>query len=1664
MIVSGNSASFPLERLEALYERGFYVQAWKEGSAWGNLRAWPTPAGQVLAGRLAFHLGAPRFSLRLQARAWRRNLRNYHAAYSYSWQILQYRGPLAAWDFLELYPDEPDLEPWLRADILGARSRCAAYLRDFQTAEALLRRAEELAPHLPWLHVERAALLELQDRYEEALAETEKAFAVIPNYRAAVQSKAQLLELLNRDEEALDCLQEAGRAIECSGVAAQLLQLQLELQQFDAALETADQYVLLAPLMEEHVREWLEYRRCDALYFSGAINEASDAIGRLTKPAKFYTDFAQRLRGLVSQGKTPERKILPIGFIRQHHMTCGPATLTSIARYWDKPANHLEVAEKICYDGTSAVSERLWAEQNGFAALEFRVTPEAVIALIERDIPFTLATVEATNAHLQAGIGYDRCRQSLFVRDPSIRSKSEFNLTALCEAYASTGPRGLALVPGGQSQRLAGLNLPEAAIYDQNHALSVALERNDRETALRVFEKMQADAPGHRLTLGARRALAIYDGNTSEHLEAVDALLQLFPGTSHLQINRLSLLRGLGRRKEVVDWLKEVSLKREIDPALLQEYANELAADARLYTEAMRLLKRARRFRRADGINLYVTAHIHWQRGEFERATLLYRFALCLNDKSEQYANSYFIACRHLGRAQEALRFLSDRFERFGAKSGSPAMTLFEAYEQMDMLGAGFAVVERALALRPADGELQLFAAHTHGRFGDFKRANELLTAARPVARRYSWLRAAAFLKECSSDLAGALEHWMELLKQDPLAVEAVRAAARLLDITHGRPAALEFIGAKRVCFPHHFPIQQLLYEYSREEPLPKRLSLVETLRTLNPADTWALRELAMLRAEEQDLPAAYETIEQAIAIDPNDSWNYSHLAWLERRRGNLEAARLNFRRAIELSADNSEAVEGLVATCHTLPEKKQELAWLAKNFGERSVLGAGMLSIPGCAAGILVPAEVEQMLNRVREKHTDAWEVWSALGTVLAEAQRLDEALAIAGEAARRFPLLPRLWRDLARVHRARMDHAQEIEALTHGLKINFRWDALWLDLALAQERAGKPDESISTLEKALLHAPQSHYLHGLLGDFLLRYRSPRDAVEPLKRAVELETNYRLAWDWLDAAADKLQQPDLARDLARSVVSRRAGDVNAWFVLINRLDKPEEQAERLEAIEKTIRLNPGDVEARIWKCIALVEAQRFEEAKAAAAPADWLGPIPPLLQARAAWVIASMGHLPEAARQMQRVLEQDPSLHWGWTQLCSWRMEMEDFKGAMEPVQALLQMDPHAPVTHGWAGYVKLRNGLRDEAKEHLRRALRLDPSYSFAGYHLVQAEIDDGRWAEASTALDLMGPNANPVVALEKRIHIATGVGRVEDGLQLFRELCECPDATSDQILSAFQRFNSVGQRRLRRLLSELVAKSGAHSIIGTIWILNQTKNGKWWMAHRVDRLRSEHGALGQAAVIAYIQELGKILRRNRHDLRRFCLIYILRKNRNWLKNNDWGWGMVGFALSSVSLHRKALKWLSDYNTRKGVEPWMMHNYIESCHILGLDQAAHEATGFALKLPFYDKGAGGPLVWGAMEAALAGDCPKARERLGRAHVLDLTAVEKTVRAAAELVIEFQEAAPRQRKCAVADRKIMLALYNAHPNNKWARNARKRFFRLLRQKHGDWWSRFILW
>ena len=337
-----------------------------------------------------------------------------------------------------------------------------------------------LQPERAWIWVEKSTVLECEDRHEEGVEAARRALELRPSFRPASQHLAYRLVQLNRDDEALAVLEKAADETESAAVLMQLAALHHELKNYDEARKLYDGIERFWPLMHlsKDGPKWLAARRADAAYYCGDLASATQYAKTADTP--FFDRLAERLENPDLESK---RVALPIKFVHQHHLTCAPATLSALSDYWSKPAAHLEVSEKICYDGTPAHSERRWAEENGFVAREFRVTWEAAIALIDREIPFTLTTIDPGNAHLQAVVGYDNKRGTVLIQDPGERHLAEFAADKMLEHYGSNGPRGMAMVPKELADRLEGIDLPEAELYDLYFQLELSLEQHRRDEA-----------------------------------------------------------------------------------------------------------------------------------------------------------------------------------------------------------------------------------------------------------------------------------------------------------------------------------------------------------------------------------------------------------------------------------------------------------------------------------------------------------------------------------------------------------------------------------------------------------------------------------------------------------------------------------------------------------------------------------------------------------------------------------------------------------------------------------------------------------------------------------------------------------------------------------------------------------------------------------------------------------------------------------------------------------------------------------------------------------------------------------------------------------------------------------------------------------------------------
>ena len=1530
-----------LNRVLDLYNQGQYLQAYTLGQTLGPLNTWSGTAAKLLAGRLATNLGAPRLGIALHLRGWRENAKDPEAMYFYARYILQRRGALAAWEFLRQQDYLPDAPPHRQADWWALHANILGRLRDFDAAEDWLSRAEKIAPDYPWLWVERSWLFELEDRYPEALEAAQRSLSLHPWYRPAVDAAAHLLELLERDTEALELLQEASQRLECASIVTQLAHLQIELGLYTEARSSYERFAQLSPLLDKEGIRWLTARRSDAAYFCGDYAQAAEWAKQVGSP--FYEQMAERLNNLPPSAS---RIVLPVGFVRQHHMTCGPATLSTISRFWGMPADHLGIAEEICYDGTPATSERHWAEQNGWTVREFTVTWESAVALIDRGIPFTLTTVEPTSAHLQAVIGYDSRLKMLIMRDPYLRHFVEAWADGLWERYRATGPRGMALVPCDKASLFEGLDLPDAELYDTFYALQQALLIHDRTAADAAYQRMATDAPHHRLTLQARRSLAAYDADLTSFLACTEQLLELFPNNANLLLSKLSCLQDLARRDERVALLRQLCEHKSSHPVFWQQYAQVLSDDAREYNTAISLLRRAICFMPTDATNFYTLANIFWYQRRFPDAFELYRLATCLNDKDQKFAQVYFSAARYFQQTEAALEFLTERFQRFGKQSSQPAQTLYWAYSQVERMSEAFAVLEAAIQLRPNDGELLLYAAKAYAANGNLDRATTLLGEAKDKTPHSIWLRTAADAALCRGELTTALDLWQQVVEAQPLAMDANRSVARLLAETKGDAAALEFLQQACARFPQSYALHQLWSQWLYDEDLRLAEQVLRHLLDIDPVDAWAHRQLALVLGKQRRFEEAFSEVEMAYRLYPNSPTYYCVYGYLCVQTNNLPQAKDAYREAIRLSVDTEGAISQLLSISDSPAERREALDFIYQELVRQVIFGDGLLAYWEQARYVL---EAEELLSKLRaalEARPDLWHAWSAMIRQLSEMNQLDEALELAHQGTERFPLLPRIWFDLSSVCRRRGEQEEEIKALKQALQINPSWGTAVRQLSEVYEQAGEFDQSRQLLEEAIVRTPLDPYNYGCLANLLWQMGEKETAIAHVEKAAQLEPGYQWAWTTLRDWSRQLQRSEGVVKLVRDLTVRRGGEARSWLLLAQTLTEPEDLEERVGALERAIALNPRCLDAYDLKAKLLTSVERYEEALAACHPDVWGVQVPTLLRARAAWIEAKRGNLQQAIEQLRAVVALEPDYYGCWEQLADWYCQTGADAEYLEAADKMVQLAPSYAIAWGYRGDAKVRIGDRTGAKADLHRALELKPDYTFAGLCLFDEQLADKELDAAAQTLELLRTHVGGEFVLARAVQLAALQGDQSTATQCLRELCLYQTDERWPLKGATKAMSEAGWTDIaERVFSEVLESPNVNPEVGSLWVECCMVLERWQACQM--RLAALHlkGKIGQRAIASYVNALANTGQSQR--LHRY-----IQSARQSLRRDTYTWGSVGWSLLTANDYYATSRWLSDWQERSDLKPWMLCNLVEALRGLKRDKQANRVSKHALTL----------------------------------------------------------------------------------------------------------------
>jgi len=1483
-----------------------YVSAWEVARAFGPLPSWRGREARHLAARLARWLGSPRQGSVLHLLNARAHPDDPEAFATGILIRLSRRGPMEMLPQVEnrLRGETTDA---VRENLLATKSWMLAQLHDFSAAHRALEEAMTLGTPSARTHMMRSRVLEIEDRYAEACTSAREAVCLHPHGAPEILQLQDCLVHLGQDDEAIALLKREHNRGELGAYAERLVNIFSERENAREALHFLDEHDRLHPLLDASGKHWSNRRRADLLYLAGDFDgclRCCDLVGK-----GYHHAIAARMRrpGALSC----ERRRLEVPFVRQHESTCAPATLAALAAYWNRPIDHLSIAEAICYDGTPWHKERSWAEANGFLTAEFRLTHDVLTALIDRGIPFTLTTEAVTSSHLQACIGYDDRQGTALLRDPTERHFGEILLEGLLDDHPVQGPRCMLMIPHEEAERLAGVTLPDAAAYDGLHDVSRALDAHDRASARAALESMPEH---HPLTLWAELRLAGYDRNPVLEVRCCDTLCQRFPENAPLRYARLCALQRMRDGAGEKQMLRAELLRGHCDAVYYSEMGDLLARDARQLPMAEYYLRKAVRLRRRTAQVYSSAAFCHWKNRRFEESARHRRVASCLSPSWEPYAAAYAEACRVVARPTDGEDFLRRRVESLGRKNAGPWLTLAQELEAQRRTNEAITVLNEGLTVRPDDGELMMGAGRLLSGWGEQTRAEMLIAQARGKVREADWHKETASLRMFFGKREEAILHWKEVLRLQPHSLEAHRALARLLAEEGDTAQAVAYLEEATARHPHMPALWALRSEWERFLGAEGAIRCLEKTLDLDPDDSWALQELARQKMRHGDGEGALEAGRESLSRAPRSPAAHETLAGIYEDLSRWAEARQSFEEAIRLDIDFTWSSRGLLRVSPDPSLKRAALTFIQGEMTRQVSDGSIVPEYRDMAYPYFDPQDLLEQLRGFCQERPDLWQTWAARGEQARDMDLPDEAMLCAEEMIRRFPLLPRSWMEKAQTHHALGAYEEEVEMLRNAVNLSPAWGWAARQLSDALERLGRYDEAQAVLERNLHHEPLAGASHGYLADLLWKRDRRAEAFAALMRGMQKCPSYNWGWSTLANWALELKRTDEVIHLRDQHHPSRAHLVNWWLLSVDIFTDWGRSEEGLRLIETGLTRHPGAGDLFERKAALLAELGHFEDALKACAEGLQANPDSRTLPGREAFILMQSGKPQEAIRRMSALVEAHPDYLWAIRQLTGWLRDRGRWEEVRDLSRKWIRQDPRSPYAFGHLAEAQKSLSQPSEAAKAFEKAFALDPEYAYAGRNLLSYQIEQGRLDAAAETLQTLEHFVSSADILTDAIELAIARKDRTEAVRRAREVLAHED-TSVSLLNwtrdLFQKAGWVGE--WGKMLEAAASKeTPPKKPVLEAWIRslpgwNRLNQG----TRRLDALRTNHEDLAAAGWVALLDAIDA--KAHARTLKGW-----IRKHRSWFRSRSDLWSAVGCALTNAEVYKTAAGWFEDWERR--------------------------------------------------------------------------------------------------------------------------------------------------
>ncbi len=1495
------------------------------------------------AGRLAGRLGDHRLARLLHRTNWQRHPQDPICQLYRGLDIAGYRNVWDALKWLEakLAAGKGHMKEKHRADMLVGIAQLSASQRDFTRAEQSIQEALKLTPTNGWALTTAAHLRRDQDRREEALEFTQRCLEVRPSYDNAHSALAIVLQELGRPEEMKQALLHAVATTQSADVRYRFYTLHSEQEQPEEALYWLAEYERHLPLLPPDRLRNLKQLQINPLLLLNRVAEATELAA--ASKDKYYQIVASKLAR--PEAAQAQRLRINVPFIRQHHLTCAPATLAALANFWKVPVDHLELAEKICYDGTPSHSQRTWAMERGLLGKEFTVTEPVLEALIQRGVPFALVSSWTTGAHLQAVTGYDSRTGIIIMRDPTFPHYTEAMAERWLRSQAGFGPRGLILLPEAEMGRLEGLTLPDAEIWDLLFKQENALERHLRNEAQEHFDALVASYPEHRLRWMALLSLAGYDQDTTRVQEALLALVKLYPRNAYWRYRsylhqrsrmtsqeRQQALETLCRPLQPLNPQEPGAAVTQPDGVFLLEMAGLLSEDPATAWRAEKLAKRMLNGNPTDPQALRIQANLRWSAGAHEAALDYYRLVSLSNDKDEGSAELYTNALTRLGRTPQAEEYLKERLATLGKLSPLPHQTLANMLWGALRHAEARQVLANARRLFPENGTLLARQAELERVVGNFGTAESLLDQAKKSLPAVEWHRLAADLAESQGLPNKAREHWDAVLAIDPLNRDTHDQLARLTAEMANPDAALEFLSKRCEELPWHMGLANLRVDWLRREASPQAEPALLAMLERNPKDDWALRELALELSRQGRHAEAVATAEKARDLAPKFPAGLRILGSIyqaaeahgsavkDANAAEPSPAARAFREALSLDVDCGCMGQYLSALA-TMEERTEALEFLFREMQRQTVGAAAIGEFHSLAGPYYSTQELTKKLEEAKSARPDVFETGATLvrhRLVNGESGALEEA----EQLTRRFPSIPGSWRLLAEVHASRQAGERQIAALERAVTLNPQWGQATRDLADALERNGRPDDAIHTLERFTELHPLDGVNHGYLADIQMRQGRNPQAMDSLLTAVKRHPSYYWAWRNSCALAQKLGRTEEVIQAAKDLLHQRPKEVLGYATLTQVYTHLERWAEGLACADEGLAKFPQHLGLHLERISCLTELDRTPEALLGCDPPGFSGKPPRQLRWKNAQILLGMGDQINATRILESLAASEPDYSPPIRDLLDLARSAKKTQKTLEYAQALARLEPDDVVAHGMLTEALLKSDRKAEALTAARRAVSLDPSYTYAANNVINLLIEGNQLAAARKVYHDI-----------RRFHqggndhfmgycCSLAEGQMHDA-KIHAEALAILDTTEAETAMRRLLSHSSLPKAITESLSHMVdTGKAANPAITEVWA-NRHPTG-----NAVKQLRKAiEQPLHSKIRILLLRDL--VYRVCEGEQATEQIKSLIKAHGPFLHSHTQLWGAMTYTLTTAELFPELVEWGADYRTRHpDREPWMTNN----------------------------------------------------------------------------------------------------------------------------------------